>query len=120
MPRLDRRTFLAATAAAPLTTSLLNGAVRRRIDLTAETSTGGGRDDGLPQNFHADVLLGKILTGWRQDGDAGPDLELVSLYVHQKPKSDLSAGWRKSMDFASPRRSTKQSLWGPTRCRSRA
>jgi len=41
-------------------------------------------------NSHADVICGKILEGFQQDGGAGPGLELVSLYVDQFPESDLS------------------------------
>ncbi len=41
-------------------------------------------------NTHADVIIGKVLNGYRQDGGAGPDLEIVSLYVDQTAKNDLS------------------------------
>jgi hypothetical protein len=41
-------------------------------------------------NSHADVILGKILAGFDQQGGPGPALKLVGLYVDQVRQGDLS------------------------------
>ncbi len=51
------------------------------------------------KSSHADVILGKILEGFQQNGGPCPDLQLVSLYVDQKPEGDLSAGLAEKFGF---------------------
>jgi hypothetical protein len=51
------------------------------------------------RNSHADVLLSKILAGWKEDGGPGPNLKLVSLYVDQFPNDDLSVELAKKHGF---------------------
>ncbi len=48
---------------------------------------------------HADVIVGKILEGFNHDGGAGPNLQLVSMYVDQHPKEDMSRDLAKKHGF---------------------
>jgi hypothetical protein len=41
---------------------------------------------------HADVILGKLLEGYRHDGGEKPSIRLASLFVDQYPKEDMSKG----------------------------
>ena len=51
------------------------------------------------RNSHADVIVGKVLEGWQQDGGLGPDLKLVSMYVDQVGANDLSVPLSKKHGF---------------------
>ncbi len=51
------------------------------------------------QNSHADVIVGKILEGFDQQGGPGPALKLVGLYTDQVPKADLSRGLAEKHGF---------------------
>jgi hypothetical protein len=47
-------------------------------------------------NSHSDVLVGKYLEGWLQDGKSpGPRSKLVSMYTAQVPDNDMSRGMSK-------------------------
>jgi hypothetical protein len=50
------------------------------------------------KGLHADVLIGKILEGWKQDGAAGPALKLAALYVEQFTPRDLARALTKKYD----------------------
>jgi hypothetical protein len=50
-------------------------------------------------NSHADVIVGKILEGYLHEGGLGPNLRLISMYVDQFPKEDLSRDLAKKHKF---------------------
>ena len=89
--QITRRDFgarlsgLLATGVAASSESQAFAAARRKLPVAAVVTE-------YRNNSHADVIVGKVLAGWRQDGQAGPDLRLVSMYTDQVPKGDLSRG----------------------------
>ena len=48
---------------------------------------------------HADVILRNLLNGYPPDGTTRPDLELLSLYTDQVPKTDMSRDLAKKHGF---------------------
>jgi len=72
--------------------ALLAAGNRKKLPIAAVVAT-------YNTNSHADVLVGKILEGWRQTSGGGSDLELVSLYTDQVHKQDLSRGLAKKHGF---------------------
>ena len=50
------------------------------------------------EGLHADVLIGKILEGWQQDGGPGPALKLASMYVEQFTDMDIARAMAKKHD----------------------
>lgn len=94
---LDRRSFLQLTATA-MGAGLMpfagagRAAARQKKSVAAAVTI-------YTRNSHTDVLIGKILEGWKQDGGPGPDLELASMYVDQFPGGDLARGMAEKHGF---------------------
>ncbi len=59
------------------------GGSRRKLPVAAVVSV-------YTPSSHADVIVGKILEGYQQDGGPGPDLEVVSVFTDQVPAQDMS------------------------------
>jgi hypothetical protein len=51
------------------------------------------------RHSHADVIVGKILEGYNMDRQSFPNLRLVSMYVDQFPKTDMSRDLAKQHNF---------------------
>lgn len=86
LPSLSRRQFLqTSTLGLALSPWAVRGlaAEREKLPVAAVVTV-------YRKGSHADVIVGKILEGWQQDGGPGPDLSLAALYVDQVGKGDLS------------------------------
>ncbi|MEQ9409343.1 MAG: hypothetical protein RIK87_16525 [Fuerstiella sp.] len=94
MPQMNRRDWLRMTAGGA--SIALGGS---QVLQAAAGRADAGRTARLPvaaivtsysPDSHADVIVGKVLNGYRQNGGPGPDLKIVSMYTDQVPKNDLS------------------------------
>lgn len=91
MARSTRRDVLKAGLATALGGVLHGSLVRKaRADGDAEKLPVAAIVTIYTPNSHTDVIVGKILEGYQQDGGVGPDLRLVSMYTDQVPEKDLS------------------------------
>ncbi len=88
MPTTSRRTWLQHAAVAPGMAGVLChrlfAADRREPLPVAAVVT------AYKPNSHADVFVGKVLEGYKQDGGPGPALKVVSMYTDQVPNNDMS------------------------------
>jgi hypothetical protein len=91
---LTRREFLAEslswTAGLSLGAQFLPAVCRGETGTAANPLPVAAVVTEYRETSHADVILGKILEGYDQQGGPGPALKLVSLYTDQVPKEDLS------------------------------
>ena len=71
------------------------------------------------ENAHADVIVGKILEGYQQDGGRGPELELVALYTDQLPPNDMSRPLARKHGFRLARTIDEVLTLGTTRLQVR-
>lgn len=88
-PITRRRLLQVAAATATVPALRVHAEGTKKVKSVAAVITAYAR------GLHADVLVGKILEGWQQDGGPGPDLKLASMYVDQFPANDLARAMSK-------------------------
>ena len=89
--RITRRDYLHSLSAGILTSPFLGSAVTRGNE--PSNSDPPKKVAAVLTEYrsglHADVIVGKILRGWKYDDGPGPNLTLASMYIDQPEKSDL-------------------------------
>ncbi len=95
--RLNRREWLASAAATAIWSELATHSVadvgqpKMPKSVAAVVTT-------YFKGSHADVLIGKVLEGWQQDGGPGPALKLASLYIEQVSATDIGRAMAQKYD----------------------
>ena len=91
---ITRREWLSGVAAATVC-----GGFARHANAVAVTATKpksvAAVITAYEKGLHADVLIGKILEGWKQDGGPGPALTLAAMYVEQFTDKDMARAMAK-------------------------
>ncbi len=88
-----RRTWLASAAAATIAGTVPWPA--SAAPLTLKPKLVAAVLTAYEHGLHADVLIGKILEGWKQDGGPGPALKLASMYLDQFTDRDMARSMSK-------------------------
>ncbi|HEY3964804.1 MAG TPA: hypothetical protein VGM05_09670 [Planctomycetaceae bacterium] len=86
---MNRRDWLLGVAATAIGTSLVRPAATA-APAAVNSKSVAAVVTAYEKGLHADVLIGKILEGWKQDGGQGPALTLASMYVDQFTARDLA------------------------------
>lgn len=86
--QVTRRDVLAGAAATAMTGLMPRGSLQA-ADAVKPKSV-AAIITAYEHGLHADVLCGKILEGWKQDGGPGPALTLASMYVEQFTDRDMA------------------------------
>jgi len=92
---VTRRDWLLGTAAMAVGSGLAQNTTAGAGAESVEPKLVAGVVTAYEKGLHADVLIGKILEGWKQDGGPGPALRLAAMYVEQFTERDLARGLAK-------------------------